>query len=137
MFIISLSVGLVAPRMFGGSDTAMLESQVRDVTSAFRYAKRQAIIQGKPITATFHSTSSQNLKNERPTNGQSVSWLRRGVKLRLGHTDDAIDSNDLTVVFYPEGGSSGAELAFVYKNKKEHISISPVTGRVTIGLTEK
>ncbi|GAB6041074.1 hypothetical protein JCM17961_17480 [Endothiovibrio diazotrophicus] len=122
MAIVGMLAALVAPRI-GSSEGSLFRAQVREAVAALNYARRSAIIQGYPAEAVLQPGGVTD-----PGEGH---WVSRGVSLSVleGKVPEGKDA-PFKVTFFPEGGSSGGELALKLGTRTATIRIDAVTGRV-------
>lgn len=117
--IIGLAAMLIIPQV-GMGQTAILRAQVREAVAILNYARRSAIIHGKPAIATFStSATAQSTPNR---------WVSRGADLQWGETSKGETTHRIT--FYPEGGSSGGEFFIAQTDYKVKITVNPLTGKI-------
>ena len=130
--IIGLASIIVVPNLTG-LDARTFSAQVRDATSLLNYARRIAVVNGQPSTATF-LVSTQDTEDDDGMRGTSVGhWTSQDTSVmysdstdRTVHIDERID-----ITFYPEGGSTGGTLTLQHDDRSVRIEVDPFTGRVT------
>ena len=130
--ILGVASVLVLPNL-GSLDNRTFSAQVRQAVSLLNYARRNAIVQGLPSTASFYSESS--LRDEIPASLSSVGFWQATGATAL-HFRDSTEQEDeveelIEISFYPEGGSTGGALMLVQDAQRVTITIDPFTGRVT------
>ncbi|EDN69462.1 General secretion pathway protein H [Beggiatoa sp. PS] len=148
--IMAMGAAIVIPRL-GGGESAILQAQVREVLALFRYARRSAIVEGKPkVVQLSQGKTEETTKKIIRSKLEPGYWKSRDVTLQWGENSsnqdkvsefDDDDENQTEksykVTFYPEGGSSGGELILTYKEKfKAKINVNPITGKVTSDIFE-
>lgn len=119
--IIGFSAFIVIPRLEMGQ-TAILKAQVREAIAVLNYARRAALIQGKPQIAILYET-------EETAASEPGRWVSQGASLQWGG-EKAKDSKEYRVTFYPEGGSSGGEIVVARDGYEIKIVINPLTGKI-------
>lgn len=152
--ILAMGSMLVIPGLTG-MDSRTFNAQVREAGSLLNYARRTAVVTGRPAVASFESQSeeSQPERSEeseaeeadirtseaaRSTLGPDAPWSSRGVEIayrdstrQLVEVEDTID-----ITFFPEGGSTGGELILTLDDLEAVIVIDPFSGRVRTELPD-
>lgn len=135
MAIVGMAAALVIPRINSGQAN-LLRAQVREMVAILNYARRSAIVEGKPKVAFFYNGKQEedgkeeiddNSKNKPREPGH---WVSRGTRLQWGGEVGDKEEAVYKITFYPEGGSSGGELILSYLDHQAKISINPLTGKV-------
>lgn len=122
--IVALIAALVAPRI-GSGEGAMFRAQVREAVAALNYARRSAIIQGRPTEALMQRAGGD------PVPVVEGRWVNRGVTLSVLEGEAPSDGEaPFAVTFFPEGGSSGGVLSLRRGELSAEIRIDAITGRV-------
>lgn len=139
--ILAMGSMLVIPGLTG-MDTRTFNAQVREASALLNYARRTAVVTGRPAVASFQSQPDEAEGRDdaairtsaaaRSTLGSDAAWSSRGVEIayrdstqQLVEMDDAID-----ITFFPEGGSTGGELILRLDDREAVIVIDPFSGRV-------
>ena len=144
--IIVLASVLVVPN-FGSLDARTYSVQLRHVNALLRYARRNAIITGRPVSARLYA-SSHGLENSTlatagelaraqeqragPLQAPQASWKSDGIALSFEDSTERLTEVErfIDVTFYPEGGSSGGTLVFSRDDRHTRVVIDPFTGRI-------
>ena len=127
--IIGMASILVVPNL-GNLETRTFGAQVREAVSLLNYARRIAVVNGNPSTASFVVTEEDE---DSQVSVSSVGrWQSYGSSIRYrDSTDREIDvEGKIEVTFYPEGGSTGGTLLMAQEDQFVSIYIDPFTGRV-------
>lgn len=120
--VVAVIAALVAPRI-GSGEGALFRAQVREAVAALNYARRTAIIQGRPTDAL--------LQTGRDARSGPGRWVSRGASLDVKEGPPVTDRDArMVVTFFPEGGSSGGELTLALGGRSAVINVDPITGRV-------
>lgn len=141
MFFMALIVGLVTPFVMSTLDRMELQTSVRKVTSALRYARSEAITIKKPVI--FNGDLSNNqfwITHTREDETPRVISLNEPVRLArfLGENEDeTVREGKFTVTFFPQGNSSGGLIGMEIGEPGESennyvISIDPITGKAKV-----
>ncbi len=145
--ILAMGSMLVIPGLTG-MDTRTFNAQVREASSLLNYARRTAVVTGRPAVASFESQPDEaeaeqdadirTSEGARSTLGPDAPWSSRGVEIayrdstqQLVEVEDAID-----ITFFPEGGSTGGELILTLDDREAVIVIDPFSGRVRTELPD-
>lgn len=144
--ILAMGSMLVIPGLTG-MDSRTFNAQVREAGSLLNYARRTAVVTGRPAVASFQSQSEESEAEEadirtsegaRSTLGPDAPWSSRGVEIayrdstrQLVEVEDTID-----ITFFPEGGSTGGELILTLDDREAVIVIDPFSGRVRTELPD-
>ena len=135
--ILGMASILVVPNL-GSLETRTFSAQVRQATSLLNYARRLAVVDGQPSTASFYTDSGG--EQEALAAITSVGrWDSGGTLIRFrDSTDREFEVEDLIeITFYPEGGSTGGTLLLKQQDQLQAIEIDPFSGRVTSEIVEE
>lgn len=147
MAIIGMIAGLVIPHIGSGQQT-LLKTQMREAVAVLNYARRAAIVEGKPKVASFYTGKANSAAKLSPKN-TPIQWVSHGITLQWSEksTDDktakpAKEADPASepvyqFTFYPEGGSSGGEIILSYLEHKAVIRVNPLTGKVEAEIGDK
>lgn len=130
--LLGLASVLVLPNL-GSLDNRTFSVQVRQAVSLLNYARRIAVVQGQPSTASFYSELA--LREDVPASLTSVGFWQADDATVLHFRDSAEQEEEveelIEISFYPEGGSTGGSLLLEQDAQRVTITIDPFTGRVT------
>lgn len=129
--IIGMAGVLIAPNI-GSLESRTFSAQVRGAHSLLNYARRMAVVQGQPVTASFIVNTGKSTRDKIVANPDTDEWISDDIAVRfIDSTDKEVDIEDrLNVVFFPEGGSTGGILFFSQNDDEAAIAIDPFTGRI-------
>lgn len=128
--IVAMAAAIAAPQIGSGNQTAKLNSAVRDVSSAFRFARGQALTHHKEISVIF------NLQNNsyQITDKNKLFYLASAIEITLNVAQSQIISEDEGGVrFFSDGSSTGGQIILEIEQDKRQIDINWLTGQVTLG----
>lgn len=128
--IIGAAGALVIPRI-GNTEAKQFRVQLREAVAVLNHARRMAVVTGEETTAELRVGAAAEQKRAAPG-----VWVSRGARLfPAGSGDDGEASRAYQVTFFPEGGSTGADLELRLQERVAHITVNPFTGRVngTVG----
>jgi general secretion pathway protein H len=137
--IIAMASILVVPNV-GNLEARTFSAQVRQATSLLNYARRIAVVQGQPATASFYAAVIDEQATTASTTRNSVgNWESHGAAVRYRDSTDreieVLEKIDIT--FYPEGGSTGGTLLLTQDDRLVTIIVDPFTGRVSTEIEEQ
>ncbi len=140
--LLAIGMTLVIPSITS-NESKQFRAQVGSAVSMLHYARRIAIVQAMPGIATFSSAvedrddrgpSSNAAAETKKTRPNSISWHSRDLALRYQAGLDGSypeDVDNVEVIFFPQGGSTGGILHFVRGDLEARIKVDPITGRIT------
>lgn len=135
--IIAIATGLIAPNL-AITDNSAFNAEVRQAAATLTYARRMAIVQGTPQTATLFTLDPQapdydDRRAAVDAGDRSARWASEDLDLRyqdeLDQHAEAVD--EFAVTFFPQGGSTGGLLSFSRDERRAQIRIDPITGRIS------
>ena len=135
LVILGLAAGFAAPRLIN-RNSATVKVQSRRIVAALKYARRIAIIEGKPKEFTLKQIYTPDQK---PDRNVQVSWMNRG-------SDLVADQNGMnpknpaqkaalvkdSILFFPDGSSTGGKLRLGDQQHQVIIEINPLDGKVKV-----
>jgi general secretion pathway protein H len=149
--ILAIAIAMVIPRLSSG-EINLLRAQVREAVAVLNYARRTAIVEGKPKTviliegkdssSTDEPSATESEKPPTSTISKAETWISNNrIKLQWSQSKDDEKSEDVEpteathaaeykILFYPEGGSNGGEVLFTYLDYQAKISINSLTGKI-------
>jgi general secretion pathway protein H len=134
--IIGMAGVLIVPNITS-LESRTFAAQVRGAHNLLNYARRMAVVQGQPATASFvvrrqQAQASQTSNGDGQVNAPIGEWLSDDIAVRfIDSTDKEIEIEDqINVVFFPEGGSTGGTLLFSQNDEQAALVIDPFTGRI-------
>jgi len=128
--IVAMAAAIAAPQIGSGNQTAKLSGAVRDITSAFRFARGQALTHHKEVSVIF------NLQNNtyQITGRNKLFYLSNAIEITLNVAQSQISSEDEGGVrFFSDGSSTGGQIILEIEKDKRQIDINWLTGQVTLG----
>ncbi|HWK55603.1 MAG TPA: GspH/FimT family pseudopilin [Hyphomicrobiales bacterium] len=136
--LIALTLTLVVPNI-SGIDSGSFRGQVRRAVATLAYARRAAVVQAMPITATFYQLQPQDPEyaamRERLARPEGEAlWGTEDLTLKF-QRDQNVEASampEVAVTFFPQGGSTGGVLTFADEQRTASIRIDPITGRIAI-----
>lgn len=136
LVLAGLVAGLVMPALAGVLDRTQRKSALREIASALRYARSEAVSQKSAIA--FQADLNQNrywLENLRTETKSAIKTLPREIVFSgFSGGNEQVDTGTATIVFFPRGNTSGGTLKLTPRQPQEdptrfEIQVDPVTGR--------
>jgi general secretion pathway protein H len=125
--LVAMLTGLAAASLAGRQEESLLKRDLALATGMVIAARQMAIIGGQSVPLEISAdTTALGIPGARPR----VETFRKGVALSWFGNADAEKSR--RVLFYPNGGSSGATLALRSGNLVTGLAIDWLTGDTTV-----
>lgn len=126
--IAGLVMAMLVPNMAPAIARARLYSATRDVASALRHARGQAVVRGEEalfeLDTRFH--------HYRLTGSRKVHVLPEDIKLGLyTSTEETTEPGAGRIRFYPDGSSTGGRVTLIAGGLEKRIDINWLTGVVS------
>ena len=136
--IVALASIVVIPNI-SRTESSLLVAQIRQIASAFNYARRIAIVEGAPQVATLIQIPPDDpdypeLKGE--VLQRATIPLLEIYDAEISYQADINENPEvldiIELVFFPQGGSTGGILNFSLENLDASIRVDPITGKINI-----
>jgi general secretion pathway protein H len=137
--VIALALGLTMPNLMSG-DRGSFRSEVRRAVATLTYARRAAIVEATPWTASMQTLDPEapdylerketlELDAEAPA---VTRWQSEAVTLgfQLDENDASDATDDAEFTFFPQGGSTGGILTLSRDTQSARVRVDPITGRI-------
>ena len=138
MFFIALIAGLATPFVMSTLDRMELQTSARQITSALRYARSEAITVKKSVVFNGDLTHNQFWVSPAHEN-VAPRIVSLNDPVRLDHFLDkgqkeTFRDGEFTITFFPQGNSSGGLIGMGIGKPEESgshyvIDIDPITGK--------
>lgn len=128
VLIIMVSMtALVGPNVFRGLSGIQLKSATRDIASALRFSRSEAI-----VTATESELVLNVEKNVyRVSSREKIYRIPDSIQLKLVTAESEInDEGEGIIRFFPDGSSTGGRVTLVVDDRKRHVDVNWLTGQV-------
>lgn len=133
LVIAGILIGTVVPSFGPAIARAQLYSATRDVASALRHARGQALIQGQD--ALFELDVERH--RYRVSGRSKLFRLPADVALGLYTTStETLDEGTGRIRFFPDGSSTGGRVTLIGQGQTRVVDINWLTGEVRIGEQE-
>lgn len=135
LVIIGLAAGFAVPK-FKSRDELVEKTRIRKVVAMLHYARRRAIISGRPQHLAISRLRSGSRADRR---SEEMSWTSYGSAVRMAPGSVLGDSGGktrvmerTTITFFPDGGNTGGRLVIRDSGKETTVVVNPVSGRITL-----
>jgi general secretion pathway protein H len=129
LFVVVLGFSVIGVNISSGGDTAAHQSAARDLVSALRHARGQALLARQQITVDL------NLAD----NTYSISGLDKvfnipeGVAVTVVTAEEELKGKDQAAIrFFPDGSSTGGRIKLEQKGVNWQIDINWLTGQIKL-----
>lgn len=148
MVLIGLIFALVTPFMMSSLERIDRRSEVGKIATLLRFARTQAISEKR--RQSFHAdidASTYWLEGLSAKHPDKIFTLSPNIKFTQfldGNGDETIQQGKFSIVFYPQGNTSGGDIELKKTNSDSDnddagytISLDPVTGKPTVEETHE
>jgi type II secretion system protein H len=135
LVVMSLIAGLTLPLFSGVLDRTERQAALREIASAMRYARSQAVAAKTPITFRADLVNNKYwLENKEEESVSKVKTLPAEVVFaEYTSGEDSYQHETVSILFYPRGNTSGGILVLKPKGDRKRdrfeIHLDPVTGK--------
>lgn len=127
LFILVLGLGVVGINIASGSHSAQLKAAARDIVSALRYARGQALISGQEVSVAINLGDNSYFISSRAKEYR----LPGDIELTLVIAQDEFDADEVGQIrFYPDGSSSGGRITLEWGQSSYRIDVNWLSGKV-------
>jgi general secretion pathway protein H len=129
LVIAGLLVAVAAPNFGPMLARAQLYSATRDIASALRHARGQAVVRGRETTFELNVHKGRYRISDR---GKIFS-LPGEVKLSLYTTEsETLDEGTGRIRFFPDGSATGGRVTLAAGGQKRFVDVNWLTGEVRL-----
>lgn len=134
VLVITVSaMAIVGPNVFKGLSSLQLKSATRDIASALRFTRTQAVFSAEE--SEFQLNVDENIY--RVSGREKHYVVPDSVQLKLVTAESEIDGDGQGVIrFFPDGSSTGGRVSLIVDTRKRHIDVNWLTGQVTTRVEE-
>jgi len=133
LFIVVIGFTAIGMRLSSGSDSTEHKGVARDVVSALRYARGQALMTHQETTVTFDLAENSYKVSERDTVYPIPQTI--DVSLVTGQKELSGEGQG-SVRFFPDGSSSGGRVTLERSGRALKIDINWLTGLIELEDTD-
>ena len=129
--ILAMMAALIGPGLTS-LDSPGFNAQLREASSLLNYARRRAVVEGRPLTVEFIPANVQADEEQSPA--VAGRWASDEIELwyASGTERQRLVDTPLLLSFFPEGGSTGGELEFRLDARQRTLVVDPFSGRVSV-----
>ena len=144
LFLIGLIAGLILPFVASTLDRIKLQSEARQIASALKFARSEAVT--KKTLLTFNANIDENqywLTVPKDNEVTQSKFIDEPVQIKeYQGKEETITDGTFIINFYPRGNSSAGTIHLQSSiNESENpvyaITIDPITGKPNVKLLEK
>lgn len=127
LIIMVIGFSVIGSNISSGNKSSQLKAVTRDLGSAFRYARGQALISREEVAVAIDlSENSYKLSNR-----EKIYHFSSEIELTLVIAQDEFTKGEVGHIrFYPDGSSSGGRVTMEWGNLLQIIDINWLTGKV-------
>lgn len=127
LVIMVAAVAITGPNFFRGLSSLQLKAATRDIASALRYSRSQAIFSADE--SEFRLDVNKNFY--RVSGKEKIYRLPDSIQLKLITAESEIAGDEEgTIRFFPDGSSTGGRVTLEIDDRKRHVDINWLTGQV-------
>ncbi len=128
--VIAVVAGVSFAKSLSG---AKIQAASRDLVAALRYTRGQAIVKGEQKVLELDLE-----KNSYQAPGRGTTELPKDMELRLTTAQEELTSENVgRIRFFPDGSSTGGNIAVVLGEREWKINIGWLTGEITLDKPEE
>lgn len=129
LLIVVLGFSVIGTNIAAGNQSAQLKALSRDLASALRYARGQALISHKEVTVAINlAENSYQLSNR-----DKIFHFADEIDLTLVIAQDEFEGEEIGHLrFYPDGSSSGGRITLEWGNLISKIDVNWLSGAIVI-----
>lgn len=129
MFVVILGFAVIGLNISTGSDAAGHQSAARDLVSALRFAKGQALIGHEQTTVEVNLNENSYTVSGR----DKVFSIPEGIELTVVTAQEELTGEGLAGIrFFPDGSSTGGRIKLERNGALWQIDINWLTGQITL-----
>jgi len=133
LFIVVLGFSVVGINLSSGNDSTELKAAARDIVSALRFAKGQALISHQETTLTLDLTENSYTVSGR----DKVYSIPKAIDVTVVTAQSEITGKGLgSIRFFADGSSTGGRITLELGKAAWRIDINWLTGQIELEDTE-
>ena len=130
LFIMVLGFAVVGINLSSGSGSAALKVATRDMVSALRYTRGQALMLHQEATMTIDLTENTYTVSDRPKS----YIIPKSISLTVVTAQSEVRGNGIgNIRFFPDGSSTGGRITLEQDKLAAEININWLTGQIKLG----
>ncbi len=128
LFITVLGFSVIGFNLSSGNEASKLKAAARDLASALRYARGQALISHQEATVTIDLANNTYTVNQR----DKVYVMPEEIDVTLVTAQSELSQGLAGVRFFPDGSSTGGRITLEWGNAGWRIDINWLTGQIEL-----
>jgi general secretion pathway protein H len=129
LFIVIIGFAAIGLNISSGNDATKLQSAARDMVSALRFAKGQALISRKETTVALDLNENTYTVSDR----DKVYTISETIALTVVTAQEELTGKGLANIrFFPDGSSSGGRIKLEMNSAIWQIDINWLTGQIEL-----
>lgn len=128
LLISVLAFAAVSVNISSGNQTMRLQAAARDIASALRYARGQALIGREPVSVSINLDDN----SYRVSNRSKVYRLPAEIDISLVVADDELEEGEGSIRFFGDGSATGGRISLEWGKQLRRIDVNWITGEVAI-----
>jgi general secretion pathway protein H len=133
LFIVVLGFAAIGINLSSGNDSAELKVTARDIVSALRYARGQALISHQETTITLNLVKNSYTVSSRA----KVYAIPKAIKVTVVTAQSEINDEGVgNIRFFADGSSTGGRINLSRGNAAWQIDINWLTGKIELNDTD-
>lgn len=128
LFITVLGFSVIGFNLSSGNEASKLKAAARDLASALRYARGQALISHQEVTVTIDLANNTYTVNQR----DKVYVMPEEIDVTLVTAQSELSQGLAGVRFFPDGSSTGGRITLEWGNAGWRIDINWLTGQIEL-----
>lgn len=133
LFIVVLGFSVLGINLSSGNDATELKAASRDIVSALRFARGQALISHEEATVTIDLTENTYTVSGR----DNVYSISNAIDITLVTAQDELSGNgSASIRFFADGSSTGGRVILELGKSAKQIDINWLTGQIELDDTD-
>ncbi len=130
LFIMILGFSVVGINLSSGNSTTAIRVASRDMVSALRYTRGQALILHQETTMTIDLAENTYTVSDRPKS----YVIPKNISLTVVTAQSELSGNGIgNIRFFPDGSSTGGRITLEQDKLAAEININWLTGQIKLG----
>jgi len=129
LLIVVLSFTAIGTNISSGNQSAQLKAIARDLASAFRYARGQALISHQEISVAINLAEN----TYKISNRDKIHAFSDEIDVTLVIAQDEFKEDEIGQIrFFADGSSSGGRVTMEWGNLLQRVDVNWLSGKVAI-----
>ena len=129
LFIVVLGFSVIGVNLSSGNDSTELKVAARDMVSALRFARGQALISHQETTVSLDLTNNNYTVSKR----DKIYTIRKNIGITLVTAESELNGEGLgNIRFFADGSSTGGRITLKHGKTAWQIDINWLTGQIEL-----